>query len=323
MRRGDLAAFTPVALNLSPTASIDWGNLGGIRFTDPFFDQTVENWAGGAAPRLVRTGLETLAALDDAPSLDPSLLIFHMSRCGSTLASRLLSRLPGVLVAAEPRPINSLLIADPAVLGEASSEALLRPLVRALGRRRFGDEHHYVLKLSSWNILHWRLFRRAFPGVPLVFIQRRPVEVLASIAADPPGWLALQRLPALAASFGIAEADLAAMSPRDFAARALAAMLDAAVAAEDALIVDYTELPDAVWTRIAPFAGLAAGAPEIALLRDEARYDAKSVGRHPFTQRRNNSSPEHAALAAQWLEQRYRTLDERRRVSLVGKPYSG
>ena len=37
-------------------------------------------------------------------------------------------------------------------------------LVRALGRKRFGDERHYVLKLSSWNVHALALFRRAFPA---------------------------------------------------------------------------------------------------------------------------------------------------------------
>jgi len=74
-----LAGFTPVSLNLAPdAASVDWGDLAGLRFAEPFFDQTVERWAGGSAPRLVRTDLAALDALDAAPSLDPAALVFHL-----------------------------------------------------------------------------------------------------------------------------------------------------------------------------------------------------------------------------------------------------
>jgi hypothetical protein len=193
VRPADLANWTPVALNLATEVpSIDWGDLRGVRFTEPFFHQTVERWAGQASAPLVRTDLAALAQLDDQPSLDPSALIFHLSRCGSTLLSRLLATVPGMLVVSEPAPINTLLLA--AREDEAAARAL-RLLVRALGRRRFGDERHYVLKLSSWNVLRFELYRRAFPTVPVIWLQRAPVDVMASLLARPPGWLELMHHP--------------------------------------------------------------------------------------------------------------------------------
>ncbi len=318
MDASPLAAFTPVSLNLAPGAvSVDWGDLAGMRFAEPFFDQTVERWAGGAAPRLVRTDLAALAALDAAPSLDPAALIFHMSRCGSTLVSRLLARVPGMLVVAEPKPVNTLLLAGPDTLGEAETVRQLRLLVRALGRRRFGDERHYVLKLSSWNVARHDLFRRAFPEARVVWVQRRPIEVLASLAADPPGWLELRHLPREAERLlAIPPAILAALDDAGFCARALAALLRAAQAAGGAaLTVDYRDLPDAVWSRVAPFLGLALGAGEIAALREEARYHAKDPGRRLFAgdpPERRDPPAALRALADDCLEPLYQTLDSRR-----------
>lgn len=313
-----LAGFTPVSLALaSGAASIDWGDLAGWRFSDPFFDQTVERWAGSAAPRLVRTGLDALEALDDAPSLDPTALIFHLSRCGSTLVSRLLSRLPGTLVVAEPKPVNTLLLADPAALGEAEAARLLRRLVRALGRRRFGDEHCYVLKLSSWNIVRLDLFRRAFPEAKVIWVQRRPLDIMSSLLADPPGWLALHQAPREAEHvFALSPDDLHRLDVTGFCVQALAALLAAACGIDGAsLVVDYRELPEAVWTRVAPFLGLAPGAGEIALLREEARYYAKDPARRLFTgdpPERRALSDALRALAATELEPLYRILDARR-----------
>jgi hypothetical protein len=307
------ATLTPVALTLAPGAlCVDWGDLGDRRFTEPFFDQTVERWAGSPAARLVRTDLAALAELDAAPALDPAALVFHMSRCGSTLVSRLLSRIPGMLVVSEPKPVNTLLLAGPALLGEEETARLLRLLVRALGRRRFGDERQYALKLSSWNVACLDLFRRAFPEAKLVWVEREPLEVMASLAADPPAWRELGRMPGNAARlFAIAPQELASLDTVGFCARVLQALLRRAQSAGDALLaIDYRELPDAVWTRIAPLLGLDLGATEIAALREEARYHAKDPARRLFAgdpPERRDPSAAVRALAAE-IEPLYRAL---------------
>jgi hypothetical protein len=311
-----LARFTPVALDLAaPGGTVDWGDLSGLRFAEPFFDETVERWAGGPAPLLVRTDFATLEALDAAPSLDPAALIFHMSRCGSTLLSRLLAQLPDTLVVAEPQPVNTLL-ADPATLTEDEAARRLRLLVRALGRRRFGDERHYVLKLSSWNIARLSLFRRAFPAARLIWVQRAPEAVMASILADPPGWSQLLGRPALAERlFALPAAELVGLDAAGFCARALAALLRAADAAKELMIVDYRELPEAAWTRVAPAIGLTPGADDIARLREEAQYDAKASERRRFSANRSRrpALPEPLqAFVAERLEPLYRRLAARR-----------
>ncbi|HUC69150.1 MAG TPA: hypothetical protein VMA53_27285 [Stellaceae bacterium] len=317
MDAATLARFTPVALDLAtPGGTVDWGDLAGLRFAEPFFDQTVERWAGGDAPRLVRTDLAALAGLDATPSLDPAALIFHLSRCGSTLASRLLARLPGALVIAEPRPVNTLLLADPAALEADQAARLLRLLVRALGRRRFGDERHYVLKLSSWNLARLDLFRRAFPGAKLIWVQRSPLDVMASVLAVPPSWVALRRAPIEAGRlFGLGAAELAQLDDAGFCALVLASLLAVAAAAEDLMIVDYRELPDAVWTRIAPAIGRVPDADDIARLGEEARYYAKAPGRRLFSGDRADRPALPEALRAFVAERMlplYDALDARR-----------
>ena len=90
---------------------------------------------GGRPVRpLVRTGLEALRALDSEPSLDPAGMIFHLSRCGSTLVSRLLGTLPGVVVVSEPAPLNALLGLAPDEIEDATLIKLVRLVVGALGR---------------------------------------------------------------------------------------------------------------------------------------------------------------------------------------------
>jgi len=282
-----LAAWTPVAVNLEPP-SIDWGDLRGLRFAEPFFQQTVERWAGGAPQPLVRTDFAALAALDAAPSLDPSALVFHLSRCGSTLVSRLLSTAPHRLVVSEPMPINTLLMARSREFDEEATVATLRALVRALGRKRFGDERHYVLKLSSWNVRFVTLFRRAFPNAPIVWVQREPAEVLASLIADPPGWAKLRFHPEEARTVLGVAAGAATTDPLSFFLHALQAMLESVAAIADGrvLAVDYRALPHAIWTSVAPFIGLALDAADIARMEVEARLDSKSAVPRPFLAKR-------------------------------------
>jgi hypothetical protein len=285
MELADLARWTPVRLDFSGAApAVDWADLSAERFAEPFFDETVARWASspGARP-LVRTGLDALAALDRESSLDPAGMIFHLSRCGSTLVSRLLGTLPGVVVLAEPSPLNALLGLDADRVDEATLVRVVRLLVRALGRCRQGDERWLVLKCSSWNIRRRAVLAAAFPETPWVWIQRDPARVLASLLAEPPGWLGLQAEPARATRLFGFDPALSPVSRAEFAARALGAMLKAA-ARDPArrLCIDHADLPAAVWERVVPHLGLDADSAAIELMTAESRFYAKDPARQVF-----------------------------------------
>ncbi|WAJ45187.1 hypothetical protein OK015_01260 [Mycobacterium sp. Aquia_216] len=286
MDLSDLAAWTPIRLDFSgPAPAVLWADLSAERFTDPFFDQTVARWESGPNARpLVRTGLDELAAVDSAPSLEPAGMIFHVSRCGSTLLSRLLATLPGVVVIAEPAPLNSLLGLDPEHVDQAVLVKAVRLLVRALGRCRHGDEQRLVLKCTSWNILRRQVLVAAFPDTPWIWLQRDPVRVLASLLAEPPGWLGSQAVHRKAAQlFGIDQALIPPMGRAEFASRAIGAML-AAAADEPArrLVIDYVDLPDAVWARAAPHFGLETSPAAIARMIRQSRFYSKDPTPRPF-----------------------------------------
>jgi len=310
MQLADLARWTPIRLDFSgPAPAVYWADLSTERFAEPFFDQTVNRWAAGPTARpLVKTGLQTLTALDTEPSLEPAGMVFHHSRCGSTLVSRLLSTLPGVVVVAEPAPLNTLLGLGPAVVDEATLVQLVRLVVRALGRRRHGDEHRLVLKCSSWNIRRRGVLAAAFPATPWVWVQREPARVLASLLADPPGWLGLQAHPQRAARrFGLDPAAVPAMPRAEFAARALGAMLEAAASdPHGRLCIDYADLPAAVWNRVAPHFGLETDSAAIELMTEAARFYSKGPGL--FAGDRRRVTDEMRTAAQRYAEPGYRAL---------------
>jgi hypothetical protein len=286
MEFADLARWTPVRLDFSgPAPAVFWADISAERFVEPFFDQTVARWASGPSARpLVRTGLDALVALDSEPSLEPSGMIFHLSRCGSTLVSRLLGTLPCVVVLAEPAPLNALLGLDPDLVDEPTLVKVVRLLVRALGRFRHGDERRLVLKCTSWNIRRRAVLAAAFPDTPWIWVQRDPAHVLASLLAEPPGWLGLQAAPRRAAlRFGLDPAEVPAMPRVEFAARALGKMLEAA-ATDPArrLLIDHADLPAVVWKQVVPHLGLEADAAAIERMMEESRFYAKDPARRVF-----------------------------------------
>lgn len=316
MELADLARWTPIRVDLSGVApAIDWADLSEERFAEPFFDQTVARWASGPRARpLVRTGLEALVALDNEPSLDPVGMIFHMSRCGSTLVSRLLSTLPGALVIAEPSPLNAVVGLDPGRLSDATLVRIVRWVVRALGRRRHGDERRLVLKCTSWNIRRRALLADAFPDTPWVWVQREPADVLASLMATPPGWLGLKATkPGIARFFGLDPVPVTANARVEFGARALGAMLEAA-ATDPAgrLSIDYADLPGAVWQRVAPHFGLEVDGAAIERMVEESRFYSKDPSPRVFDGDTSQRlmTPSIREAAQRFAEPGYRALAE-------------
>jgi hypothetical protein len=288
MEIADLARWTPVRVDFSgPIPAVDWADLSEERFDEPFFDQTAARWASGPrASQLVRTGLDALVALDREPSLEPAGMIFHLSRCGSTLVSRLLGTLPGVVVVAEPSPLNALLGLDPRRVNQGALVQIVRLVVRALGRRRHGDEQQMVLKCTSWNIRHKALLAAAFPDTPWIWVQRDPAQVLASLLAEPPGWLRMQQWPQQAKQrFGLDPTAVPAMTRVEFAAQVVGSLLAAAAATEPAgrICIDHAELPDAIWQRAAPHVGLAVDAAAIRRMTEESRFYSKDAEPRIFT----------------------------------------
>src|SRR5258708_37436366 len=73
---------------------IDWCLAGGERFLEPFFGDTLRRLVARPFNKVFRrrTSIEALEVwADRRPGLVPSGFIFHMSRCGSTLAAQMVA----------------------------------------------------------------------------------------------------------------------------------------------------------------------------------------------------------------------------------------
>ena len=312
-----ISHWVPVALSVeNDTPYVHWGDLGEFPFKEAFFDDTVRRWSWSDPTRVSRTRLDDLTTVVPGTLDTPRAVIFHSSRCGSTLTSRLLSEIPGMQVISEPAPINSLLIDCHARYDSAALTQILGDLVRVIGRARSLGHRQFILKTSSWNIRYHALFRAAFPGVPMVWIHRRPAEIFASLLRKPAGWINIQQSPSLADTlFGISGWEAEHLTRGEFCARALASVFAAASRAVEGtmLVLNYADLPHAVWTELIPFLGIDLDCDSIARMRHMAGFDAKSDTPIPFRGGCPELSPDEAALLGQNIDRLYQRIEGRQR----------
>ncbi len=111
------------------------------------------------------------------PHVQPAGFIFHLSRCGSTLISGCLSELDSTCVFSESPLLTELLLDDQLSLEER--EVSLRAFIN-LQAAAFPHRPQVIIKWNAWDIFQWELIRRLFPQIPVVFLVRDPVEILAS-----------------------------------------------------------------------------------------------------------------------------------------------
>ena len=115
-RPSDFENWLPVKLYRDGDAlALSWQYMHDLRFEKPFFDDTIGRLKTLNSIPPVRfplrtTPLEALPKIADAlDSTRLSLLIFHTSRCGSTLLSQVLSMNPAFVVVSEYGIIDQIL----------------------------------------------------------------------------------------------------------------------------------------------------------------------------------------------------------------------
>lgn len=172
----------------------EWLPIDNIPFTDPFFDETIVKARIQHACHLQQSvsSLQMMAEwAENMDAVPPSAFIFHVSRCGSTLVSQMLSRLSSAIVLAEVPFFDEILRLPLKEAGRISKEEewtadkgsagrLLRAAIRLYGRRRTGNERHLFIKTDSWHLFFYHQLRALYPDVPFILLYRTPAEVIRS-----------------------------------------------------------------------------------------------------------------------------------------------
>jgi hypothetical protein len=299
-----------------------WAHFGVRRLREPFFEGDVRGSFREPFNRLFAyvTPVEKLSAwLAERPHLKPSGFIFHMSRCGSTLISQMLAAVDSNIVVSEASPIDSVVQARhwrPDLEAERQAR-WLAAMIGALGQKRGGDERHYFIKLDCWHTLALPLFRRAFPDVPWIFLYRDPIEVMVSQLHMP----GTQMVPkGTGPSFYGIERAYGPGTTEDYYAQVLAGICEAVVAHHGeggGLLVNYRQLPDALFTAILPHFDVAYGDADRAVMAAAAHFDAKNPGLAfaPDGEAKRQAASEAARAATErWLDDVYGRLEKIRSV---------
>lgn len=259
------AGWTPVHVYVGAgEPRVEWRDLRGLDGNrDAFFADTLQR-ALREPYRLLARAVTPIGALESVAPAPVAGIVHHLSRCGSTLACRMLATDPGLAVVPEPEPLDRLL-SIPADPGRRAR--WVRGLLSALapeGRR-------LVVKPDAWSLLEDEVLRAALPDTPRVLLTREPAEIIASHLRQPGSHM----IPGAVLGATDLDPQTALALPRaDYCAVVLRRLTDAARKAVDArtIVVDYAELPGAVTDRVCPHFGVV---PDRARMLAAAAADAK------------------------------------------------
>lgn len=290
---------------------VDWVYAGEVRLSEPFYDDTLEICQRRPFSQLFRhqTPLDGSNVPNDA--ISPTGFIFHVSRCGSTLVSQMLARLDSNIVVSEAP------IIDKVIRAEASEDERirwLRTVIGIFGRRRREIEKHLFIKFDCWTSLDLGLVLRAFPETPWIFVYRNPVEVMVSNMREPGAQMIPGAIKGLFPGMDLNEILL--FSKEERCGRAIGSFFRAGLEnSGDAkgLLVNYSQLPDAVFDPITDHFGISFDANEIDAMMLATGFHAKSQqgGFSPDGEKkRAEASAEVVRFASELVDPLYEQLEK-------------
>ncbi len=290
----------------------------------PFFHQSISTLRSSRPPRrecettvqdLVNVGLQE-------PNVKPAGLIFHISRCGSTLIGNLLRCYAGVRVLAEAEPIGAVLRPYrsriwPFALDSWSTfrKDVLLALINIYGRQDAERQEKLIIKFSSPAILSFAFVHSVWPDIPALIVVRDPIDVMVSNLISPTGWMRLKAQPLEACEqFGWFGVNVAGISKEEYCARVVGEFCRAGIAAAKGggRVIDYTSIIYA-FSAIRSLFGLDVSPIDPVQMEATLHTHSKDLrGCIPFSgdheQKQRLASDEVRRLADRWVMPAYETL---------------
>jgi len=299
---------------------LDWCYLGNHRLTNPVFEYAIEHQLRNPFSLLFRhqTDFDALADLyESSPGLKPAGFIFHISHCGSTLFSRVLGALDHNIVISEPGVLEIAFRTHPRyrLFTDDQRITFMRWLINALGQKRLGNESGYFIKFESYAILDLPLIALAFPDVPWVFLYREPVPVMVSNLRERSG----RSLPGAIdpAILGLDLQSVMSMRFEEYVAMTINRMCQAALSYANGkgLLINYTQLPDVIWSRVLPFFGLEYPSGDVDKMNAVSSFNAKQPDAKYVDDteaKKRQASAFLLEMAEKWIVPVYQELEAKR-----------
>ncbi|MDW8852524.1 sulfotransferase family protein [Flavobacterium sp. MMLR14_040] len=160
----------------------EWIYLGDLKYAEPFFDETISKCRSHVNNsklfKVITTVENLLDWSNELIAVELKSLIFHVSRCGSTMLSQSLATSSENIMISEAPIIDEILRSENFDLDKKA--ALLKTVISFLGQKRFSEQQHLIVKLDAWHIFNADYLRSIFPEIPFALLYRNPVEVLKS-----------------------------------------------------------------------------------------------------------------------------------------------
>jgi hypothetical protein len=259
--------------------TLDWSLHKKDPSSYPMFRDLVENSKGcDKRHRITDVNIRDLVKLarevDASPDaetnvLDLSAVVFHESRCGSTLTANIFAAVDpaGHRVYSESTPplqvLNQVCGEDHSICDTKVAASVLQDVIYVMRRSNDSNEARAFFKIQSVGTRNLSVFTTAFPKTPYLMVYREPVQVMMSHLkgnnlrnancvrqrrSPPPAVVkAVEKYtPKISAKNIPAE---------DYCAAHLASITETMVQAHTAngIPINYESLPDLLYTDILPF----------------------------------------------------------------------
>ncbi len=157
----------------------EWVYFANQNFSDPFFEESwnkAKSHPFNSSSFRSSTSLEVLNNFTEEVLFTPPLcIIFHCSRCGSTLLSQFLGIQEHHISLAEVPLFDEFLrktLKKPEVEKEKYL-GYLKDIVKCYGQLKSESRFQKLfIKTDSWHFYFWKQYRKLFPKVPFILVYR-------------------------------------------------------------------------------------------------------------------------------------------------------
>jgi hypothetical protein len=302
-----------------------WADLRALPLSHQFFAHSLEHVRGmlGNTEEIV-TNIETLfdASSLGGSLLSPSGIVFHITRCGSTLIGNFLRTSQNTTVVSEAAPFAQVLDAGsiPGTPrdGEVVRREMLNALVRIFARYGSHEPNKVVLKLHAFGLLAIERARACWPDVPFLILIRNPIDVIVSNISRPAGWLQWRSWPRneQQGDWSLSP-NHEEMNDEEYCGRAIGALCEAGIRGRDdkCLVVCYENIDATTFLRVRTFFGLPSSDVQAQDIRNILSIYSKDPDRQrPFhdeqQQSINRASKSVEVAAWRWAMEPYLRLRE-------------
>lgn len=298
-----------------------WLYMGNYTFDEPFFDQTISKCRGLFENSQLKRSVSQIDVLPQwsqgFDSIAPTAIIFHVSRCGSTVISQLLGLNSTNIILSEVPFIDELLRLG---VRNKSVEAIIQfveSAIKLYGAKRNNSQQNLFIKTDSWHVHFYEHYRQLYPDSPFIFLYRRPDEVIRSQQQK----RGMQAVPSVleAEIFGFDKQVITSMPLDEYMAMVIETYFEAflEIIPNDplAIAVNYNEGMVNIVQKIAAASGITIAENELFDLRKRTTFH----GKHP-TQVFAEKQIE--VLPPRYLDKCFELYNELEKIRLRHRPTS-